>query len=415
MIENSAKAVPAQRRWLVLLGCFIGMSVATPAILMVPMGLFLPSVTAEFGWSRTEFSAIVAIAALFNALILPLAGYLVDRFGPPRIIAVGTLLGCAFYAALSLANSYGAFVALIVLAVTMGNLASYPAFMGLAQRWFDRRLGLALAITSTGMAVGVGGFSYLIAETIAASGWRSAFQTVGLAALAIGLLNLLLFVRDNKGPVPEAERRDETAQAAGEDSISLLSALRSRAFWLYAASFTLVIFAVVGCNFHLPAMLSDRGASPALIASIVAIGAAGSLFGRLVTGILLDRFSVVGVAAVFFLGQAVGFLLLLDGLRWALPAGFLLGAVQGAEIDVMGFVIARRFGRRAYGRVFGTCFAVTLFGAMVGPIAMARIFDRTGSYDLGLMLFPLLPLIALVLLWLATKTKVMPAASAVPA
>ena len=384
------------------------MSVATPAILLQPLGLFLKPVTAEFAWSRTEFSIILSIAAAFNALILPLAGYLVDRFGAPRIAAVGTVLGCGFYAALSLAHSYGAFVAMIGLSVTAGNLASYPAFMGLTQRWFDKRLGLALAVTSTGLAVGVAGFSYLIVTSVAAHGWRTAAIVAGLAALVIGLANLILLVRDNPGPVPEAERRPEAVQADASGA-TLGAALRTRDFWLFAISFLLVIFAVVGCNFHLPALLSDRGASPGQVASIVAIGSAGSLFGRLFTGIMLDRFAVRNVAAVFFLGQAIGFLLLLDGLRWALPAGFLLGAVQGAEIDVMGYVVARRFGRRAYARIFGTCFSVMLIGAIIGPIAMGAIFDRTGSYDLGLMTLPLFPILALGLLWVARSSP--PAAS----
>jgi MFS family permease len=333
------------RRWLVLLGCFIGMSVSTPAILLLPIGLFLKSLTAEFGWSRTEFSAIVSIALLFNAMVLPVAGYLVDRFGPQRIIAIGTALGCSSYAALSVAHSYAEFVAFVVLAVIFGNLASYPAFMGLAQRWFDKRLGLALAITSTGQAAGVG--------------------------------------------------------RAGEGGMTIGEAMRTRDFWLYTTSFSLVIFALVGCNFHLPALLSDQGAAAAMVASVVALGSAGSIIGRLITGILLDRLSVRIVACLFFLGQAVGILLLLDGLRWALAAGFLLGVVQGAEIDLLGYVVARRFGRRAYARVFGACFGITLLGAMAGPVAMATIFGRTGSYDLGLTLFPVCPVLAFGLLYLA--------------
>ena len=55
----------------------------------------------------------------------------------------------------------------MIVAVTIGNLASYPAFISLAGRWFDKQLGFALAITSTGLAVGVAGFSYGIARTIA--------------------------------------------------------------------------------------------------------------------------------------------------------------------------------------------------------------------------------------------------------
>ena len=383
-----------------MLGCFIGMGLATPAILMQPLGLFLKSMTAEFGWSRTEFSGVLAMASLANAIILPIAGYLVDRFGPRRIIAIGIVLGCASYAALSLASSYTELVLLMVLAVTAGNLASYPAFMSLAQRWFDKRLGFALAITSTGLAVGVASFSFLISRTIEQQGWRAAFVTVGLVAFAIGMANVLFLVRDNPGttvgPV-QSEKPFGEERATG----SLGSALRTGDFWFYTGSFTLIIFAVVGCNFHLPALLSDLGASPDRVAAVMGIGAAGSLFGRLVSGTLLDRFSVRSITAVFFVGQAIGFILLLYGLRWVWPASFLLGAVQGAEVDVMGYVLARRFGRSAYARIFGTCFGITLIGAIVGPMAMAAIFDRTGSYDLGLMIFPTFPIVALALLWRA--------------
>ena len=392
------------RRWFVLLGCFIGMGVASPAIFLLPLGLFLKSVTAEFGWSRTEFTVILATAALSNAIIMPMAGYLVDRFGAPRIIAVGTALGCGSYAALSLANSYAGFIVTAAAAVMLGNLASYPAFLGLTQRWFDKRLGFALAITSTGLGAGTAGFSYLIAISIERHGWRAAFLTVGTVAAAIGFASLLLLIRENRGPVPEAERRDNAART-DEGGSSLGEALRTRDFWLYAAAFTLVIFALVGCNFHLPALLADRGATAGQIGSIVALGSAGSLCGRLFTGLMLDRFSARSVAGLFLTCQVIGFLMLLDGLRWALPAGFLLGVVQGAEIDMLGYVIARRFGRPAYARIFGACFAVTLLGATAGPIAMAAIFDRTSSYDQGLMLLPAFPVVAFCLLVQANYTR----------
>jgi MFS family permease len=315
------------------------------------------------------------------------------------------VLGCASYAALSLANGYAQLIALVMLAVAAGNLASYPAFMSLAQRWFDQRLGFALAITSTGLAVGVMIFSFVIDQTIRTADWRTAFVTVGAIALVVGLANVALLIRDDPAGATGTEKSPALAGPANADH-SLGDALRTKDFWLYTSAFTLIIFGVVGCNFHLPAMLSDRGASPGLIPAVLTAGAAGSLFGRLVTGILLDRYSVMRVASVFFVGQAIGFVLLLDGLQWALPASFLLGAVQGAEVDVMGYVVARRFGRSAYARIFGMCFGITLVGAMIGPMAMATIFDRTGSYDLGLSLLPVLPFIALLLLWRVRPVRV---------
>lgn len=385
------------KRFLVLLGCFIGLSVATSAIMMIPLGLYLKPMTAEFGWSRTQFSMALALAGLCNALMMPVAGFLVDRFGPPRIIALGVVLGSTGYAALSRVSSFPVFVGLACVTVLGGTLAGYPAYLGLIQRWFDKRLGMALAIASAGIAMGVAVSSWTITAIMQAQGWRHAFLFVGCAALAIGLVNVVLFIRDNRGRVPEAERTESGMEAA-DTGASLGEAMRTTDFWLFTASFALLLIPCVGINFHFPALLADAGGSPAQIASAIAAVSAGSLFGRLVTGTMLDRWSVRAVATLFYAAQAVGLLLLLDGLRWALPAAFLLGAIQGAEIDVMGYVIARRFGRRAYARIFGTCFGITLIAVITSPVLTAQIYDRTGSYNVGLMGFPLLSILALGLL-----------------
>ncbi len=392
------KGVGRVKRFLVLLGCFIGLSVATSAVMMIPLGLYLKPMTAEFGWSRTQFSTALGVSAVCNALALPLAGFLVDRFGPPRIIAIGVVLGMGGYAALSQVSSFPIFVLLTCLAVMGGSLAGYPAYLGLVQRWFDKRLGMALAIASAGVAVGVAGSSWAITAIMESQGWRQAFLIVGAVALAIGVANVVLLIRDNRGPVPEAERTESAAAASINTGASLGEALRTADFWLFTTSFALLLVPCVGINFHFPALLADAGGSPAWIASAVAMVSAGSLFGRLITGVMLDRWPVRIVASLFYVGQAVGLLLLLDGLRWALPAAFLLGAIQGAEIDLMGYLIARRFGRLAYARIFGTCFAVTLTAVIVSPVLTAQIYDRTGSYDVGLMAFPVLSFLALGLL-----------------
>lgn len=391
------------KRWSVLVGCFLGMSIAPPAILLIPLGLFMKSVAGEFGWSRTDFSIILSTAAICNALVMPLAGYLVDRFGAARVALIGTVLGCGSYMCLSLTHSFGAFVAITALSVALGNLASYPAFLFLTQRWFDKHLGLAFAITSSGLAVGTGGFSYLISQNIELYGWREAFVIGGAIALVIGLVNLAVFVRDNKGPIPEAERSGEKNQS-GQDGLSLRSAVATRDFWLYSLAFVLVLFGAVGASFHLPAMLSDWGVSAAQIAGIVAAGSIGSLFGRLCGGALLDHLHTRTVAGIFLACQLAGFVMLMNGPGWALLASFLIGATQGAEIDILGYLIARRFGRLAYARIFGSAFSVTLLGAIIGPIVLGMVFDKSGSYSLGLMLFPVLPVLAFGLLCLSAKS-----------
>ena len=384
------------RRWVVLVGCFFGLAVSMSAILMFPLGLYMKAVTTEFGWSRTQFSSVLSVLALGNIVALPLAGFAIDRFGAIRCIAAGLVIGCLSYAAVGQVHSYRAFLALCTLASVAGCLAHYPAYFTLVRSWFDRNIGLALAIASAGVSIGLAGFAWLIKTTIDASGWRVAFPTVAATAAVIGIGSLLLFVRSNPGVLPVAEQLPTLRQNVGADA-TLGEALRSRDYWLFTIGFALIVFVGAGPNLHLPAMMADSGAGSTAIAAAVAALPLGSLCGRVMAGLMLDRFAVRAPAGLFFGAQGLGILLLWADVRSAVAAAFLMGTAMGAELDIMGYVMARRFGRPAYARIFGTSFAISQIGLIISPISMAAIFDSTGSYGIALLGYLPLSVLAFVL------------------
>ena len=356
----------------------------------------MASITPEFGWTRTQFSSVLAIVALCNVVVFPIAGWAVDRVGPIKCILAGLVIAGICQACLALVNGYGTFVALDCAASAAGCFALYPAYFAIVRGWFDRNLGLALAIASAGVSVGVAAFSYLIKSRIDAAGWRDAFVTAAAVATAVGLVNLLVLVRENKGPMLERERL-----AVSDGPIlgaSLRDALGTPEYWLFSISFMLVVFVGAGPNTHLPTLIADRGGSSASVVAAVAAIPIGSLVGRMITGLLLDRFPATIAATLFFAGQAIGLLMLWAGTSWTAAAALLIGMAQGAELDMMGFVMARRFGRRSYARIFGSSAAISQLGLIVSPVVMAAMFDRTQSYSLALLLYPILSLVAIFLI-----------------
>lgn len=391
------------KRWSALAGCFIGLAVCVGPIFWLALGLYLKPITAEFHWTRTEFAFVFSLASFANGLMHPIAGYFVDRFGAPRVILVGVIGLFASYAGLSVVQSFTQFASLACLVAVAGAIASYPAYLSVPLRWFDRNLGLAMALASSGIGVGGAIFPYIISASIGLSGWRQTFVNVGLIALVIGLVNLAVLIRVNKGPIPDTERRAVEASAESVD-IPFLLAMRTSDFWLFSIAFALIFLVTIGINFHLASLINDRGGSPAEGAAAVAAVGMASLAGRLVTGPLLDRFTLRVVALVFFVGQAIGCILLLEGLS-PIAAGALLGLAQGAELDMLPFVITRRFGKIAYAQIFGTCYAILCIGQIISPMVLATIFDRTGSYALGLTFYPILSLVALALVWIARVTQ----------
>ncbi len=385
------------RRWVVLLGCFIGMAVTMSAMFTFPLGLYMKAITTEFGWSRTQFSATLSFVAVSNIIMLPLSGWAVDRLGAVRCILIGLTVGCLSYAALAFTKTYAEFIAVSCLASMSGCLALYPAYFKIVRGWFDKNLGLALAVASGGVPVGVALFSYLIKTTIDAGGWKKAVVVVAATALFVGLLNVFLLIKENRGSLIQAERLDNDFEImpAGQ---SLRSALGTTDFWLFSIAFALIVFAGAGPNLHLPALIADRGGSPGTIASAVAAVAIGSLSGRVITGILLDRFSVRIVATGFFLVQALGILMLWRHAPQVIVAAFFVGTAQGAELDMMGFVMARRFGRQAYARIFASSFAISQIGLILSPVTMGAVFDATHSYDLALVCYPILCVAAILMI-----------------
>jgi MFS family permease len=392
------------RRWLVLLGCFIGMAISISATLMFPFGLYLEAITREFGWSRTQFAATLSFISFGNIVMLPIAGYAVDRIGPSRSILIGLLLGSASCAAIAVVRSYAAFVVVSCIASMTGALALYPAYFAIIRGWFDRNLALALAVASAGVSVGVAAFARLVTVMIDAHGWRSAFVASSVVALVVGLLGLRILIRENRDELPSTERLPQEEEGA-LSGLSLGEALRTADFWLFSVAFLLVVLAGSGPQVHLPALLSDKGLSSGVIASVVAALAGGSVAGRIATGALLDRVSFRLVAAMFFLGQALGILLLYWRPSLAILSALLMGGALGAEIDIMGFVMARRFGRVAYARILGVALAVAQSALLIGPVGTGIIYDRFGSYDLVLWTFPLLSMAAVVLIGFANTAR----------
>jgi MFS family permease len=113
---------------------------------------------------------------------------------------------------------------------------------------------------------------------------------------------------------------------------------------------------------------------------------AGLLIGRVGTGYLLDRFFAPNLAAILFGGAAAGIALLWIGAAPALifAGAFLVGLGLGAEVDVIAYLISRYFGLRAFGKIYSVAFSAFLVAGALGPLAMGKGFDLTGSYRMPL-------------------------------
>jgi len=361
--------------WRVAGASAAGVFVSFASLLVYTFGIFLKPLSEEFGWSREAVSAAFGIAAMTVAACSPGLGYLLDRY-PARRIVVPSLIvfGTAFASLARLTPPIWHLYAIFVILGIVGNGTAQMAYSRTVAGWFDRRRGLALAVVMAGGAIGAMVLPPVAAEVIARLGWRSAAAALGAMVLVLGLPVVIGFVRE-----PPRTRTADRARAAGAH---VGEGLRSRVFWIVVTVLFCASIAQNGAIAHLAALLTDRGvpASGAALA-VSAMGAAG-LVGRLLTGLLLDRFNVRGVWFGLLAIAAAGTLMLAraDSLAAGIVAASLIGLGMGGEADVTPYVLSRYFGLRAFSMLYGLTWTFYAIAGAIGPVLMGRAFDLTGSY-----------------------------------
>lgn len=396
-----------RNRWLVACGCSLGLAVGFGPVFVYCFGLFQKPILAELGWTRAQFSLGFSLATLVAAGCNGLAGILIDRRHGRAVIIAGTCFLPAALWAFSQVHSHAAFLAVAAGMGLAGGTTSYPAYMPTLPPWFRAHLGLALSIAAAGVGYGTAILSPLISHFIATFGWRQALQTLALLVWLIGMGNALLFIRTNS-----ASTAGSAATQSPEEppEVAFSQASRSPLFWMLTAAFAFIPVVSIGVNFHFAALLTDRGYSASEAAAVIAVGGVAILLARVFTGLVLDYVSAVWVGVVLFVGQAAGVVLLITTRGDVTPfvAAALLGLASGGEGDLMPYMYSRRFGQKAYGKLYGLSFTFFNIGTLIGPLLMGWGFERAGSYELTLLGFIPLSLCAAALIAASSTLQVMP-------
>lgn len=379
-----------KRNWLIVLGCFIGVSVSISPAYLAVFGLFLKPMADEIGLSRTELSMAPSFMALVAAICSPFIGGLIDRWASRRVVIIAVLmlpLGLLGHSMLQ--ASLPAFIFLSLFMGVSAAIACPLPYISALPQWFDRNLGLAISLSMTGV-----GFGQILLPKIAAylindGGWRHAWAIMAGIILVVGVLNAAFLFRDNpefQARKKESLRNDSEMTLPG---ISLGEAVRTPIFWLLGISVCLVAQVGVGAMIHIVPMLTDRGISPIQAANVIAIFGIGSLAGRLMTGFALDRLSIALVGGVLFSMQGLGMLVLWSEMGGSAPyiAVFFVGLAVGAETDIIPFATRKKFGLRQFGKIFGSIYGIFSLGPVLGPLLMGSAFDALGSYSLVLLAF----------------------------
>ncbi len=376
------------------------------------------------GVSETDYSLAYSFATLISAAMVPLFGRLLDRVGARvmiPLIAAGLGLACF---QMSRTESLGELYFAFSLVRTLGQGALFLASVWLIGEWFERKRGIATALTGLGGGLSVMTVPLINDMLVQEYGWQHTWIVLATAVVAALVLPGILLIRDRPedigllpdGPTLDSHKETDvsssdaaTATTAGpaitslEDSWTVKDALRDPTFWKLLSVPTTSGLIGTGLIFHQVALFAQHGLSSREALGLMSIQAMCAVTMSFPAGYLTDRVpsryllftAMVMLAAATLLATTLPY-------TWMAIVYALLMGLHGSILRSTGTVVwINYYGRAHQGEVRGVAWSMMILGAALGPLPLAWSIDYLGSYDAALYGFLVLPLLAGIAVWTA--------------
>lgn len=380
--QSGAAIEEWKKNWSMVLAASIGFSFS--AVVTYSFGLFIEPLGDEFGWSRSEVSSGLSLAALLSVPLAPLLGILIDRWGSRRLAITGTILTGICMASFSLASgSMNQWLVLWAIYAVLSVGINSTVWAAAISSVFSAGRGMALGLTLSGAALAQVFAPSVTQWLIAELGWRHAFVALGLGWGAIGLVFCVPFLFDAHDNHRRAIATGEPSYRAPLTGLSMKEAMRSLALYRVGAATLIMMILTIGIIVHQVPLLTETGVARKTAAYLAGLTGVASIIGKLVTGYFLDRFDASIVGSLTMGICALSFVLLLapfDNLAIIILSMAILGYSNGCKFQICAFQTARYAGLLNFGKVFGVMSCLVALGAGLGPFIAGVIYDISGSY-----------------------------------
>ncbi|WP_428683661.1 MFS transporter [Reyranella sp.] len=341
------------------------------------LAVFLQPMSEATGWSRTGISSAMTLDFLTMGVAAFGWGALSDRFGPRIVVLSGAVLLGLGLALASRATSLLEFQLLYGIVVGIAAGAVFAPMIATVTGWFDRHRSLAVSLVSAGMGVAPMTISPFAQWLISAYDWRTAQLTIAIVAWVL-LVPAALLVRRP----PETTAASPGMAAEGGEGMTVGRALRSPQFIVLSLTFFCCCAAHSGPIFHTVSYALACGLPAMTAVAIYSVEGLAGLGGRVLFGLLGDRFGARRVVVAGLMLQAVG----AGSYYFTRDAGefygvaILFGMAYGGVMPLYAVLAREYFPLRIMGTVFGGAAMISSLGMALGPAVGGWIFDTFHGY-----------------------------------
>ncbi|RDW18904.1 L-lactate MFS transporter [Oceanobacillus chungangensis] len=370
----------------------------------------------QFGWEVTEISFAFSIAIFMLGFSAAFMGRFVEKHGPRKSALLSAIFFSIGVAGSGLATAVESLLLLYFFYGVIGGIGlgiGYIAPVSTLVKWFPDRRGLA-----TGLAIMGFGFAALIsgpaaAALIEAIGITNTFFTLGIAYFAVMAISAQYLSPPPEGWTPEGfiESQQNGSIKIKQDLSQLTAneAIKTRRFWLL----WVMLFLNVTCGIAIISVASPMaqdiaGMTPIAAAAMVGIMGLFNGGGRLGWASLSDYIGRPNVYTAFFIIQIIAFFMLpfaTNDIIFQILVFAILTCYGGGFASIPAY-IGDLFGTKQLGAIHGYILTAWALAGVAGPILLSLIYDSTNSYNLTMVIFGVLFVVAFIVsLWIRVDIR----------
>ncbi len=352
----------------------------------------------EYGWSRTIVTSGNALGKLVvGPLFGFIAGWMIDKYGPRKLMMSGALMMGTALIGLSYSSSLGFFY-LFYIFNALGYVCGGPLpCQVLISRWFDKNRGKAMGIAYLGIGTGGALVPQIAAGLERHFGWHIALSTLGF---------LIIFVAFPMSFFIKGSSVKQSEPGSTDVAIPIKSILTNRNFYLLAFGSMCSIGAVGGVGQHLKLYLRDIHYSQAEAANVMSFVLLSSLAGRLLMGFLADliRRKYVMILIYTIVASAIPLLLVPDFPGRIYIFAIIFGIGLGGDYMIIPLMAGDLFGIRALGRTMGIILVADGIAESTFPMLVGALYDSAKTYLPGFIVLICVALTGAVIVSFLPKT-----------
>ena len=397
--------------WYVAIGCTLIYFFTNAMTLFVPQTLF-PRLMEEFGSNEAEISLTVTITLLFASLFAPFAGMLIDKFGALRIMRIGIVLMAVTYSLYSFSDSISDLYRLHFLLAIGLVLSGLVVNVIIVSNWFVKHRGKVIGMLVASSSLGGAILPLMISPIVndPELGWRWGFGLLSILFWLFAVIPAYTFIKEkpsNLGLFPDGLPKILEPSDNGIASVTLLTALKSRALWCLGIGSACLWFSIQGLNSQITIFFEQEAAfSPQQAVFLFSTLFWFSFIGKFAFGAISDtvpkRTVLLITSIILFLGTLL--LFDFDSNQISLTKNptklglftVVFGLGFGGSFSMIQLVAVEIFGPAYLGRILGIITFIDGMGAALGTNLLSQIKTDTGSYLLPFSIVTIVSLIAII-------------------